>query len=137
MNPERLVLFDGDCAVCNRAVQFLLDHDRDGRLHYAPLQGTTAAAIVDRHPHLATLDSLVFVEHAGTERETPHIHAGAVFATAAHLPPPWSWIRWLRWIPRPLTDAFYRAFAASRYSVFGAADACRVPQPDQVARFHA
>ena len=135
--PERLVLFDGDCAVCNRAVQFLLDHDPEGVFHYAPLQGPTAAGIVARHPALAELDSLVFVDAPGTPDETPHVHAGAVFATAALLPAPWRWIRFGRLLPRAITDAAYKAFAASRYSVFGAAEACRIPLPDQVARFHA
>lgn len=132
-----LVLFDGECAVCNRAVQFLLDHDTEGVLHYAPLQGELAAGIVERHPQLGELDTLIHVEDPNTPEERVEVHAGAVFAIASVLPAPWNLAVLGRLVPRFATDAAYRRFAASRYSVFGRADACRVPREQDLARLHA
>lgn len=134
---QHLVLFDGDCAVCNRAVQFLLDHDDAHQLHYAPLQGELAADLLERHPELAELDTLVYVNRPGTPDEVIHIHAGAVFAISQLLPAPWRWAAAGRILPRAATDAAYRRFAASRYSLFGTAESCRIPQPEDLARFHA
>lgn len=45
---RHLVLYDGVCGLCDRAVQFLLAEDRDGVLTYAPLQGETARAALER-----------------------------------------------------------------------------------------
>ncbi|MCB9673641.1 MAG: DUF393 domain-containing protein [Alphaproteobacteria bacterium] len=132
--PDRLVLFDGDCAVCDRTVQFLLDRDPEGRLAYAPLQGDAASGILERHPWLRDLDTLVFVEQT-PDGERVSVHSHAVFGIMGELPGAWSTLRALKWVPRPLTDAGYRAFAAIRYRVFGRVEECRIPKPDEMARF--
>lgn len=133
--PRHLVLFDGVCAVCDASMQWLLTHDTGGRLHYAPLQGPTATAVRGRHPEIpASLDSIVFVTQ-GPQGEQVSWHSGAILDIAAGLPAPWRWARWLRWIPAPLRDIAYRAFAAARYRVFGKLESCRIPTPDQATRF--
>jgi len=132
--PDRLVLFDGECAVCDRTVQFLLDRDTQAKLHYAPLQGSTAAGLLQRHPQLRDLDTLVFVEQTEAgERVTVHSHA--IFGMLSELGAPWAALGLLRWIPRPLTDLGYRSFAAIRYRIFGKIEQCRVPKPGEVSRF--
>lgn len=129
--PEHLVLFDGECAVCDRAVQFLMDHDTDNRLSYAPLQGTTAAALLEAHPGLRGLDTLVYVSRVDG-RETIATHSRAVLALGELLGVAKVPIALARWVPRPLADLGYRAFARSRYALFGRADTCRVPEPGQL-----
>ena len=52
-----LVLYDGECGLCDRLVQWLLRHDRRHVLHYAPLQGETARPYV--HGPIVTM---IFVE---------------------------------------------------------------------------
>lgn len=133
--PERLVLFDGVCAVCDAAVQWILDHDPEQRFHFAPLQGPTAAAILGRHPELpAGLDSIVLVER-GASGERVTTHSTAILRIAGDLPAPWSAARVLLWVPRLLRDPLYRGFAAVRYRVFGKLDACRIPTESQLALF--
>ena len=39
-----ILFFDGVCGLCNRFVDFVLKHDRHGRVCMAPLQGSTAEA---------------------------------------------------------------------------------------------
>ena len=134
-DPERIILFDGVCAVCNAGMRWLLDHAEPGTFHYAPLQGDTAAEIRARHPEWpAGLDSIVFVEQTAAGEQISW-HSSAIFDIAAHLPAPWRWLTWLRWVPAPIRDAAYRAFAAVRYRVFGTVDSCRVPQPEELALF--
>src|SRR5262245_17251873 len=54
-----IVLFDGACAFCNRAVDWLLRRDPEGRLRFAPLQGETAARLRARHPEIpAALETI-------------------------------------------------------------------------------
>jgi predicted DCC family thiol-disulfide oxidoreductase YuxK len=133
--PPRLVLFDGVCVVCDAGMTWLIDHDPSGLFHYAPLQGPTAAAVRARHPEWPDhLDSIVFVTQ-GEGGESIAFHSEAVFQIASLLPAPWSWLGCLRVIPRPLRDLAYRAFASVRYRVFGVHEACRVPTPEEAARF--
>ncbi len=132
--PPRLVLFDGVCAVCDAAVQWLLEHDRDRSLAYAPLQGPTAAAIKARHPHLQALDTLVLVEQT-PDGERVRTHSSAVLGMCETLPSPWRWLAGLLWVPRVVRDPSYRGFAAVRYRVFGKREACRLPQPGEAELF--
>ena len=134
--PTHLVLFDGDCAVCDAGMLWLMDHDPDRRLSYAPLQGTTAAEVLSRHPELPPdLDSMILVQrtHGG---ERLFLHSDAVVEIAVLLPAPWSLARHGAWVPRPLRNAAYRTFARWRYRLFGRKDQdnCRLPSEDEVAR---
>lgn len=133
--PARLVLFDGVCAVCDAGMSWLLDHDPDGRFHYAPLQGDTSAAIRARHPELPEqLDSIIYVEQ--TERgETVSWHTDAVLRIARDLGWPWRAFTFFRILPAPLRDLGYRAFAAIRYRVFGKIEMCRMPKDGEESRF--
>ena len=133
--PERLILFDGVCAVCDAGMAWILAHDPGRRFAFAPLQGETAERVRRRHPELpADLDSIVYVEQIhGVEHLSWHSTAIARIASA--LPAPWSWLRWIVWVPRPLRDLGYRLFARIRYRVFGTIEACRLPTEDEARRF--
>jgi len=120
-----VLYFDGVCGLCNRFVDWLIRHDREGRLRYAPLQGGTAASRLPvAYPAgLAT----VVLERSGrlTERSTAAIEA------VACLGGPWRGILVLKAVPRPLRDAGYDWVARHRYRWFGRRDACRVPTPPE------
>lgn len=129
--PPRLVLFDGVCGLCDSAVQWLLDHDDAGRLHYAPLQGELAAALRAANPVIPTeLDTMVFVRDGQV-----YLRSQAVLQILRELPAPWSWFSVFRVFPSFLTDLGYRLLAANRYRIFGTLEACRIPEPAQAARF--
>ncbi|MHC4817599.1 MAG: thiol-disulfide oxidoreductase DCC family protein, partial [Planctomycetota bacterium] len=81
--PPRLVLFDGICGFCDRAVRWLIERDRFGHLHFAPLQGETAAALRRRHPEIPEdIDAIVYVE-TDASGERVHLRSDAVFRVAA------------------------------------------------------
>ena len=133
--PPALVLYDGLCGFCDGAVQWLLSRDKAGNLTYAPLQGETAAAVRARHPELPDqLDSIIFVEQDGAH-ERVYWYSRAAFRIATYLPSPWRALRLLGLIPRFLTDLGYRIVAKARYRIWGRLDACRLPSPEERARF--
>ena len=132
--PELLLLFDGDCAVCDATVQWVLDRDVARRVHFAPLQGETAAAVLARHPFADGVDSMILVRQT-PEGERVSWYTDGLLGLAAVMPFPWRATRWLRLIPRFLRDPFYRAFARVRYRLFGKMEQCRLPQPEEAARF--
>ena len=43
MNSTRIILFDGQCNVCNTFVQFVIRRDPTGKFQFAPLQSEQAA----------------------------------------------------------------------------------------------
>jgi len=122
MGPDLVLLFDGMCAVCSRAVRFVLARDRVGTMTFAPLQGETARAIRASHPELAGVDALVLVERArgqGSAEWTGRVWVGseAVLRVAEYLGGPWGAARALRVVPGFLRRWAYAAFAARRHRV--------------------
>jgi predicted DCC family thiol-disulfide oxidoreductase YuxK len=126
-----VVLYDGDCGFCAKSVRWILDHERDHELRFAPLQGATAQLLRRHHPRIpASIASVVYV--AGGRA---HLRSKAMLHLAGHLRAPWRWARAVRWFPGVVLDVGYRALAAVRYRIWGRADACQMVTPEQRARF--
>ena len=133
---DRLVLYDGVCGLCNRAVQFILRRDGRGRFRYMPLQSEAAGAILKRHGLAADRSTFVLVAHPGTPHERVFTRSRGALAVARSLGGLWrllAAVAW--WMPRPLLDVAYDQVAQRRYAWFGKADACLLPSPEQRARF--
>jgi predicted DCC family thiol-disulfide oxidoreductase YuxK len=126
-----LVLYDGTCGLCARSVRWLLRHERDHALVFAPLQGETTAALRATHPTIPeTIDTVILVANGKV-----HLRSKAFLYLAVHLRAPWRWAYAFRWFPGFLLDLGYRMIAALRYRIWGRVDACEVPAPAQRARF--
>jgi predicted DCC family thiol-disulfide oxidoreductase YuxK len=125
-----VMYFDGVCNLCNRAVDFFMRHDRHGRLRFAPLQGATARENGIARPDVTSFDTIVIAD--GTRRWD---RSDAVLHAATLLGGAWRLAAVLRIVPRPLRDLVYRAVAASRFRIFGRRSTCRLPTPQERARF--
>ena len=129
--PDRIVLFDGVCALCNWTVRLLLRIDKHRAFVFAPLQGETAGRFRHRHPEIPSdLDTFVYIDHGHV-----YLRSSAFVHAARRLPYPWKAGSWLWIIPKPLRDLLYRLVARIRYRVFGKYDACPVPEPGTRERF--
>lgn len=134
--PPHIVLYDGVCGLCARAVRRLMDLDSDRRLHFAPLQGATAARLGLQWTESTEADAddtVVFVDLTGDAidvRERSSAVAGAL--EAADAAPALRFL--LRWTPRAVADACYRFIARRRYRIFGRFDSCRLPTQDERAQ---
>ena len=133
--PVHLVLYDGDCGVCSRFVRWLLAADHARVLRFAPLQGSTAAALRERWPELPRdVDSIIYVDRSSGE-ERVSWRTEAFVQLGRLLGWPWRALSLLAWLPRSLTDAAYAAFVRRRHA-FGAPDAtCPLPSAAEQARF--
>jgi predicted DCC family thiol-disulfide oxidoreductase YuxK len=128
---SKLVLYDGTCGLCSKSVRWILRHERDHELQFAPLQGPTAAALRERFPTIpADVETVVFVDG-----DRVHLRSKAFVHLGKHLRAPWRWIRALRWVPAFLFDLGYRVVAKMRYRIWGRVDACELPSPAERARF--
>lgn len=126
-----LLLFDGECALCSRAVRFILRRDRRGRLRFAPLQSALGEAVlIGAGLDPAELSTMVL----RTEDGRVLVRSDAVLAVAGDLTWPWSWTPVLRWVPRWLRDGAYRAVARYRVRLFGGPERCLLPEPEHADR---
>jgi len=126
-----LVLYDGQCGLCNHSVQMILRHDRRGRFRFAALQSELGQALLARHGlPAAEMDSVVLID--GGEAYT---RSRAALRVAGRMDAPWPLLRALTIVPRPLRDVVYDWVARNRYRWFGRTDACMLPPPEVRARF--
>jgi len=135
--PERLVLYDGVCALCNTTVNFLLKVDRKGVLAYAPLQGETAKEIRSEYSQAnANEQSVVFMRRGEMGRFDFYHRSDAFITILRELGSGWRLVAGvLRLIPRPIRDRIYDLIAAHRYRWFGKYDSCPLPPPEVRQRF--
>lgn len=128
-----VILFDGQCGFCNRAVRWVAARDRRGRFRFARLQSRAARRILARAaPSLdfaALPDSIALVD-----KKNIHALSDACLCIVRGLGFPWSLLALAAAIPRPLRDAAYRFFARNRRRGFGRRASCPAPSPDLVAR---
>lgn len=130
-----VLLYDGVCGVCNGAVRTILRFDRRGTLRFAALDSEYARDVIDRHPALRGVDTVVYVENAGGDDERVAIRSAALLRVAEYLGGPWKLALAARALPAPLRDRMYAAFAAFRYHIGGRYDTCPIPSPDVRRRF--
>ena len=134
-NP--IILYDGVCGLCNSLVQFLLKHDRQGRLRFASLQSDFAAKVLQRHGFdPKDLDTLHVIENYEQPGERVLQRSDAILRAGRELGSFWSVsAAAANVIPRALRDLVYRFVARNRYRVFGKYDTCMLPEPSQRSRF--
>ncbi len=131
-NP--VLLYDGVCGLCNKAVQLILRHDHRGDLRFAALQSAYGKNTLAHHPKLRGADSLVLVETLNGE-EHARTRSEAALRLASYLGGGWALLLVFRLVPRSIRDFFYDLLAKHRYSIFGKYDHCVVPSPDVRSRF--
>ena len=110
--------------------------DRQRIFHFAPLGGAFASDLLNRHPHLKAVDSLVLVENSGLEDEVVWVQSEAVRRVTRQLGGMWRIADLLlAVIPKSLQDLGYDIFARNRYRWFGRYEACRVRDSSILDRF--
>jgi len=136
--PGPVLLFDGECGLCQRLVRLLLRLDRRGALRFAPLQGAPAQDFLRAHG-LPTADfsTLVFVPDWGRREAADYrIRTDGVIAAlraaggAARI-----LAALLALFPAACRDGGYRLVARWRYRLFGPWRPRPLPRPEWARRF--
>ncbi|MGY6645326.1 MAG: thiol-disulfide oxidoreductase DCC family protein [Salinarimonas sp.] len=120
-----VAVMDADCALCSRGARMIHWLDREGIVRICPVQTPRGAALM-RHYGLCPDDpaSWLFIDDGIAHRDLD-----AVMALGRRLG---GWGRAstiMRILPRPARDGLYRLVARNRYTLFGRADMCAIPDP--------
>lgn len=126
-----VVIFDGTCNLCIRSVTFILEHESDHVLRFAPLQSAAGDKLM-RELGLDARDARTFVL---VEQGRAYMRSDAALRVARHLGWPWRSLRALWIVPRPIRDLAYDLVARNRHRLFGRHESCMVPSADVRDRF--
>ncbi len=126
-----LVIFDGECAFCNRWVDFLLRLDRRDVFRFAARQTESGAALM-RKAGLPEggVGSIVVMDRGEILQRS-----AAVLRMLELLGLPFSLAKVFRLIPSAPRDFVYDWFARNRLKWFGRRATCRLPSEAERRRF--
>lgn len=125
MLPHPVILFDGVCNLCNRAVQFVIRRDKKKLFRFASLQSEAAAKLGKQLPIPENQDSFILIQNG-------KIYTGSTAALRVlRLLGGWhSLLYAFMIVPRFIRDGVYRQIARNRYEWFGRQESCWVPTPE-------
>jgi predicted DCC family thiol-disulfide oxidoreductase YuxK len=126
-----IVLFDGECNLCNAAIDFVIRNDPQGYFRFGSLQSEEAKAL------LASLgrdqndfSSIVLIEDGAVSTAST-----AALRVAAKLRRPYNLLAELSVLPQAWRDPLYAFIAHNRYRFFGRRQTCRLPNVSDRERF--
>jgi len=132
MEKDRVILlFDGDCILCNRAVHFVLSRDPKGRIKICSLQSEKGKEI--QHalpPSFQKTDSMLLVVN-----NKAYQGSDAALRMCAFMRHGWPLMQLFLFIPAFIRNAVYRLVANNRYRWFGKTENCKLLPPELRDRF--
>ena len=117
-----VVLFDGECNLCSKSVQFLLKRDKHDSFRFTSLQGPAGQSYLDQYGIPKDVTSIVYIEN-----EHAYTQSDAVIQIGLHLDRYRTLAAIFRLVPRPLRNFLYRRVANNRYRIWGRNDSCMLP----------
>jgi predicted DCC family thiol-disulfide oxidoreductase YuxK len=127
-----VVLFDGECNLCNRYIQFIIRHDKKKQFLFATLQSAAGGAELER----LRKDTGYVPDSVILQYNNKYYIKSAAALHIFKLLGGWRRILYAGIIfPRFLRNAFYDFVARNRYKWFGKSDECMVPTPELRDRF--
>ncbi len=128
---DSIYVFDSECVLCSRAVQYVLKHEKQPDMKFVAIKSELGREISKQHnvdpddPH-----TFIYLENGKAS-----FSSDAGFAVLRKTGGPMAFLRIGRILPRPIRDWLYYRIARNRYKVFGKLDMCYVPTPETRERF--
>lgn len=128
---KKIILFDGVCNLCNGAVIFTIERDKNNLFRYAALQSAPGRKLIAKHGiDTSKTDSIILVD--GDEY---YIKSSAALRVARHLSGGYPLLYGFMILPKLIRDRIYDIVAHNRYKWFGRKESCMVPTPELKAKF--
>lgn len=130
--PNKIILFDGVCNLCNGAVLFVIKRDKKDTFRYAALQSDIGQKLTkERGIDTEKVDSIVLIE-PGVAYYTK---STAALKIAMDFGGIWKLLYIFTWLPEGFRNRIYDYVAANRYKWFGRKDECMIPTPELKSKF--
>lgn len=131
--PQKIILFDGVCNLCNGSVNWIIKRDKQKKFHFAAFQSEFGRKFLsERNKSVEKLDSVVLF-YPGIA----YYEASKAFVLILNeLGFPYNLLgHFIGIFPSWFTNIFYRWIANNRYAWFGKKESCMVPTPELKSRF--
>lgn len=129
---KKIILFDGVCNLCNSAVQFVIQYDKNDVFRFVALQSPLGKEIV-KYLGIDTknIDSIVLYEPGVAY----YYKSAAAIEIARDLGGFWHLGTVFRIIPTGIRNLLYDYIAKNRYKWYGKKESCMIPTPELKIKF--
>jgi len=128
---NNIIVFDGLCNLCNRAVDFIIQHDGKGIFCFASVHTATGRDLLSLHRiDPKNIDTFLLIAN-----DRAYTKSDAALAIAKQLQRPWPLLKVFGYVPAGLRNAIYDFIARHRYRWFGKRQHCRVATGEVSERF--
>lgn len=125
-----VILFDGECNLCNGAVQFVIRHDKKHIFRFAALQSVFGQTLKQTHSIPASLDSFLLLDN-----NKLYSQSAAALRVTKRLNGLWPVLYAFIIIPPFIRNGIYNFIARNRYKWFGKRDHCMIPTAELKSLF--
>ncbi len=119
-NDRPVLIYDGACALCNKAVQFVLAHEYDAVLLFASSQSPQGEHLLREGGFLHEAQFTLVLYVSGNY----YLRSEAVLKTSWFMGGKWKNMKFLRIFPLWLRDWTYNRLAKNRLWIFGTSNDC-------------
>jgi len=128
----KIILFDGVCNLCNGAVQFVIERDKNDVFRFAALQSEVGQKLViERGIDTEIIDSIILIE----PNVAYYTKSTAALKIAEDLNGLWSTLSIFLGVPEGIRNIVYDFIAKNRYKWYGKKQECMIPTPELKAKF--
>lgn len=127
-----IVLFDGICNFCNDSVQRIIKNDQKDRFRFASLQSEIGQELTrERGIDTSQVDSIILIDPGNAY----YIKSTAALEIAKRMDGLYPMLQLFLILPASVRDWGYDYISKNRYKWFGKRDECKIPTPDEKAKF--
>jgi len=132
IEPQKIILFDGICNLCNGSVIFVLKWEKQPIFKFASIQSEAGRELLKWCGLLPDYtEAVIFIDNGKI-----YLGSSAALKIGQGLKFPWSSLASLGLIvPKFIRDRIYAQIAQHRYQWFGKRDVCMIPTQNLKARF--
>ena len=127
---KNIILFDGNCGLCNRSIKFILRKEKEQGFFYTALQSESGKSILKHFDLEGKADSIVFIE-----KGKAHIKSGAALRICKYLKGVLPLMMGFIIVPPFIRNAVYDYIAKNRIKWYGSTEYCEMMTPELKKRF--
>ena len=120
---QHIVIFDGVCHLCHRAVNFIIKRDKHDTFVFTAIQSPTAQALIKQYKlEYLGMDSFILIKE-----NRCFVRTTAALEITKDLSGLWCLLNVFKVFPSRFRDYFYDVLAKNRYRIFGKSETCLIP----------
>lgn len=119
---KEIIIFDGECTLCNNIVNQLWQRNLHTVFQYVPFQSQQGQIVLHEMGfETHELNTVILIDQNGS-----HIHSDAFLRIMAKVPSLRKFSRLLTYVPKNIRDGIYKLTARNRVKWFGKSKHCAI-----------